>query len=203
MSRVSICGHRETSQRFLSHRWSQVGDWQPCQGQAGSRAGWQGHSPAKHTRNELPSKTHTPTYKSCPSVACRWKTSREILQFEFGAHSFRLQVRLQIVSPCSALNHWQSSLLCWRRILKSVQVQCTVPAPEIPPAPSQMVLWAFISPTLQTKQRLHRAERAKRHPGFLAPTAVTEKLWRHLLTKTICAGIYFVTAFSTLHCFFF
>lgn len=64
----------------------------------------------------------------------------------------------------SALNHWQSSLLCWRWILKSVQVQCTVPAPEILPAPSQMVLWAFISPTLQTKQRLQLSRASQERP---------------------------------------
>lgn len=37
---------------------------------------------------KLPSKTHTLTYKSCPSVACRWKT--EAQKFCSEAHLFRL-----------------------------------------------------------------------------------------------------------------
>lgn len=64
MSRASICGHREVPRAFC-HRWSGVGDSQSCQGQ--------GHSPAKHTRNELPSKPHPQTYKLCPSGAAGGK----------------------------------------------------------------------------------------------------------------------------------
>lgn len=90
MSRVSICGHRETSQSFLSQM--EPGWRLSVLPRSGWQQGWmQGHSPAKHTRNELPSKTHTLTYKLCPSVACRWKTSKEILQFEFEADWFRLR----------------------------------------------------------------------------------------------------------------
>lgn len=93
-----------------------------------------------------------------------------------------LQVCRQIVSSLLCAES-QSSLLCLRWILKSVRVQCTFPAPEIPPAPSQMFLWkptatrALISPTSKAKASAEQSE-PRETPGFLAPTAVTEKLCR-------------------------